>query len=38
MKPIVIKNDAYEKFLRANNWVEIDQDQKIENQKYILNN
>ena len=38
MKPIVIKNDAHEKFLKANNWVKIDEDQKIENQKYILNN
>lgn len=36
LKPIFEKNNAYEKFLEANNWVQIDEDQKIENQKYLI--
>lgn len=36
MKPIYIKNNSYENFLMANTWVNIDEKQKIENQKYIL--
>lgn len=38
MKPIVTKNNTYENFLEANNWVEIDRNQKVENQKYIIKN
>jgi hypothetical protein len=36
LKPIFEKNNTYEKFLEANNWVQIDEDQKIENQKYVI--
>ncbi len=36
MKPIIVKNDMYEKFLKANNWVEISEDQRKENQNYII--
>jgi hypothetical protein len=36
MKPIYIKDNSYEEFLAANPWIDIDEKQKIENQKYIL--
>ncbi len=36
LKPIVVKNNTYEKFLEINNWVEMDENQKRENQKYIV--
>ena len=36
MKPIYIKDNSYEKFLMANNWVDIDEKQKIENIKYSI--
>ena len=36
LKPIFEKNNTYEKFLEANIWVQIDEDQKIENQKYSI--
>lgn len=38
MKPIIINNNTYEKFLNENNWIKLDEAQKIENQKYIINN
>lgn len=38
MKPIVIENNTYEKFLKANTWVEIDKNQRTENQKWKINN
>ncbi len=37
MKPIVVKNTTYEKLLETNNWIKIDENQKIENMKYIIN-
>ena len=36
MKPIIVKNDTYEGFLEANTWIEINKNQKMENQKYIV--
>lgn len=36
LKPIFDKNNTYERFLEANNWVQIDEKQKIENQKYNI--
>ena len=37
MKPIFVKDHIYEQFLEANQWVQVDAEQKIENLKYILN-
>lgn len=36
LKPIINKNQTYEKFLKENSWVEIDEVQRQENQKYLL--
>ena len=36
MKPIYAQNNTYMKFLEVNSWVEIDEDQKEKNQKYII--
>lgn len=36
MKPVFVRNNTYEKFIEANNWVEIDENQKIENMKFLL--
>ena len=36
MRPIVDKNETYERFLTANNWVSVDEEQKMENQKYTI--
>lgn len=36
LKPIFDKNNTYERFLEANNWVQIDEKPKIENQKYKI--
>jgi hypothetical protein len=38
LKPIIVKNNIYGKFLKINNWVKIDREQEIENQKYIIQN
>ena len=37
MKPIFIKNDTYYRFLESNTWVKIDENQKMENEKYKIN-
>ena len=36
LKPIIIKNNTYNKFLKANNWVNIPDTQKIQNQEYEI--
>ncbi len=36
LKPIFIQNNTYEKFLKRNNWVKIDKDQKMKNQQYKI--
>lgn len=36
MKPILDKRNTYEKFLHANSWVEIDEEQKDRNLKFLL--
>ncbi len=38
MKPVFVQHDTYEKFIKANNWVKLDENQKIENIKYIISN
>ncbi len=36
MKPIISYNETYEEFLKKNTWVQIDETQKKENSKYII--
>ncbi len=36
MKPVFVQNNTYEKFIGANNSMEIDENQKIENKKFLL--
>jgi hypothetical protein len=36
LKPIYSRGDAYERFLEANNWIEIDEAMKIENTRYKI--
>lgn len=36
MKPIISNNDTYEEFLKKNTWVQIDETQKSENIKYMI--
>lgn len=36
MKPIISYNETYEEFLKKNTWVQIDENQKKENTKYII--
>jgi hypothetical protein len=36
LKPILSRDDVYEQFLVANSWVEIDEEQKQENLRYLL--
>ncbi len=36
LKPIFTRGDVYEQFLKANNWVEIDEKQKKENMRSLL--
>lgn len=38
LRPIFDKKNTYEHFLEANNWVQVDEKQKIENQKYTIKN
>ena len=33
MKPLFVQNTTYDKFIAANNWVNIDAEQEKENQK-----
>ncbi len=35
MRPIYVQNETYEKFLSANSWVDVDEEQKRENKKFI---
>jgi hypothetical protein len=36
MRPIIDKNETYEKFLLANSWVSVDEEQKMKNQTYTI--
>ncbi len=36
MKPLFVQNTTYDKFIAANNWVNIDAEQEKENQKYKI--
>ncbi len=37
MRPIFDKNETYNKFLLANSWVSVDEEQKSKNQVYLIN-
>ena len=36
MRPIIDKNETYEKFLLANSWVDVDDTQREQNNLYIF--
>ncbi len=36
MKPILVRRDTYEKFLLANEWVEIPKEQRVHNEKWKI--
>lgn len=36
LKPILVRNNTYKKFLKANSWVEISQEQEIQNERWEI--
>jgi hypothetical protein len=36
MRPIYVRNETYERFLAANSWVDMDEEQRMKNITYII--
>jgi hypothetical protein len=36
MRPIIYRDETYEKFLSANSWVDVDEEQRILSSKYLI--